>query len=85
MEYESQILNREQEVDLGKSTYWIYKDQDSGNLNSSMEKYTRELDFQNESLTTDPVIGDAQFDPVVTPEQRQINGLGQKIQQYILV
>ena len=50
-----------------------------------MGKYTGELDLQNESLTTDPVIGDVQFDPVVTLEQRQFNGLGQTIQQDRLV
>ena len=44
-----------------------------------MGKNTRELDLQNDSVTTDPLLGDVQFDHVVTPEQHQFNGPVQTI------
>jgi len=72
--YESQNVLRRQEVELGESTHLLSRDQDAGNFNSSMGNDTGELDLQNESVTTDPLLGDVRFDPVATPEQHQFNG-----------
>ena len=40
LDYEYQIFLGVQEVELGKSTHHIYRDQDAGNFNSSMDNYT---------------------------------------------
>ena len=74
MDYESQIFLIVKEVELGGSTHLLSWNQDSGNFNSSMGNDTGELDLQNESVTTDPLLGDVRFDPVATPEQHQFNG-----------
>ena len=44
-----------------------------------------ESDLQNKSVTPDPLLGDVQLDPIATPEQRQFNDTGQKIEQDGLV
>ena len=58
---------RGQYVEIVESTHLISWDWDAGNSNLSLGNNTMELDLQNDSVTTDPFIGDAQFNPVATP------------------
>ena len=46
---------------------------------------TWELDLKNESVTTDLLLGDVQFDPVARPEQHQFKGSRQTIEWDSLV
>ena len=50
-----------------------------------MGNITRELSFKNESETTDPLLGDVQFDPAANTEQRQSNDSVHTIEQDSLV
>ena len=43
------------------------------------------MDLKNESVTSDPLLGNLQFDPVATPEQHQFNGSGKTIEQDSLI
>ena len=79
VEYESQFFFRGKEVEMGKSTNLLYRDQNTGNFNSSMGNNTGELELKNESVITDSLLGDVHFNHVATPEQRQFNGSGQTI------
>ena len=63
----------------------LYRDQEDRKFSSSMGNNTGELELKNKSVITDPLIGDVQFGPVATLEQRQFNGSGQTIERDILV
>ena len=50
-----------------------------------MGEDTGELNLQNESVNTDPLLGDVQSDYVASSEKRKFNGSGQTIEQDILI
>ena len=85
VDYESQMFLIGKDVEMDESTHLLYQDQDAANFNSSMGNDTGELDLQNESVTTDPLLGYMQFDSVTTQGHRQFNGSGQKTEQDILI
>ena len=67
VDYESQIFLRGKEVDLAESKHPLSWYQYARNSNSYMSDDTRELDSENESVTTDALLDDVQSDPIATP------------------
>ena len=50
-----------------------------------MDNNTIESDLQNESVTTDPLLGDLQFNPVTTSYHHKLNVSGHTIEQDRLI